>query len=98
MRLRQRPSGRTPDVMYVAHEHLDRLKLTSLEGPADVAVEAVSPDSEVRDRRDKFLEYQAAGVPGYWLIDDLRHEAYFFVLGAGGKYQAVAVGEGGIYT
>lgn len=98
MRLRRRPSGRTPDIIFVANEHLDRLRLTSLEGPADIAVEVVSPDSEVRDRREKYLEYEAAGIPEYWLIDDLRREANFFTLGADGLYQAAVIDEDGTYT
>lgn len=97
MRLRRRPSGRTPDIIFVANEHLDRLKLTSLEGPADLAVEVVSPDSEVRDRREKYQEYEAAGIPEYWLIDDLRHEAHFFALGADGRYHDTPISDDGTH-
>src|SRR5688572_14683762 len=42
MRLRSRPSGRMPDIMFVATEHLDRVKDTYLDGPADLAIEIVS--------------------------------------------------------
>ena len=61
--------GREPDLLFVAAEHLSRLKETYLEGPADLVVEIVSPDSVGRDRGDKFYEYEAGGVPEYWLLD-----------------------------
>lgn len=98
MRLETRPSGRVPDIFFVANEHLDRLTGTNLNGPADLVVEIVSPDSETRDRREKFLEYQAAKIPEYWLLDQPRREAYFYVLDAEGRYQLRTVGDDGIYT
>lgn len=56
-------TGREPDLLYVATEHLDRLKRTYLEGPADLAIEIIPPESGGRDRGDTFFEYQDAGVP-----------------------------------
>lgn len=42
-------SGREPDVIFLARDHLDRLqppdRETRVEGPADLAVEVVSPES-----------------------------------------------------
>ena len=67
MRLSQ--SGREPDLIYVATEHLEHLKETFLDGPADLVVEIMSPESVGRDRGDKFREYADGGVPEYWLID-----------------------------
>lgn len=61
--------GREPDPLFVAREHLERLKETYLDGPADLAVEIVSPESAGRDRGDKFYEYEQASIPEYWLID-----------------------------
>jgi Uma2 family endonuclease len=98
MRLRHRPSGRAPDVMFIATEHMDRLTDTYLDGPADLAVEIVSPDSVVRDRREKLAEYEAAGIREYWIVDDARHEARFYVLDAAGRYQPGPVSADGIYT
>jgi Uma2 family endonuclease len=98
MRLARRPSGRAPDILFLSAEHKARDRGTYIDGAVDLAIEVVSPDSEVRDRREKLLEYEAAGVAEYWLVDDLRHEAYFFVLGEGGRYQAASVGEDGIYS
>lgn len=46
MKLVFRPSGREPDLLFVASEHQDRLTRTFLDGPADLAVEVVSEDSQ----------------------------------------------------
>jgi Uma2 family endonuclease len=54
MKLATRPSGREPDVLFVASEHVNRLKENYLDGPADIAVEIISPESRARDRGDKF--------------------------------------------
>ena len=89
--------GREPDLLFIAQEHLDRLKGTYLEGPADLVVEIVSPDSGARDRGEKFYEYERGGVPEYWLLDYSRRQAEFYQLGQDGVYRLVPVGEDGIY-
>jgi len=61
--------GREPDLLFVADEHLDRLKETRLDGPADLVVEIISEESMGRDRGEKFYEYARGGVPEYWLLD-----------------------------
>jgi len=78
--MRLAKSGREPDLLFVANEHLDRLKETYLDGPADLAVEIVSPESAGRDRGDKFYEYAQGGVPEYWLIDPQAEWAEFHQL------------------
>ncbi|HLJ56718.1 MAG TPA: Uma2 family endonuclease [Chthonomonadaceae bacterium] len=80
MRLPTRPSGREPDILFISNARADQLRRTYLDGPADLAVEIVSPDSEERDRRDKYDEYAVAGIPEFWLIDPDRRTAEFFVL------------------
>lgn len=90
-------SGREPDVIFVARDHLDRLKLTYLDGPADLVVEVVSPESVGRDRGDKFYEYQSAGIPEYWLIDPQTQRAEFYQLDAHGVYTPVPPDANGIY-
>lgn len=97
MRIPSRPSGREPDLLFVSAEHLDRIQPTYLDGPADLAVEIVSPESDDRDRGAKFLEYEASGVPEYWLIDLPRHDAWFFHRGPDGLYHPAPVEGDGIY-
>ncbi len=72
--------GRSPDILFVAKENLGRLRRNYLEGPADLVVEIVSPDSGARDRRDKLLEYEKGKVREYWLIDPQRKQAEFYRL------------------
>ena len=97
MRLPERPSGRMPDILYVSNEHLDRLTETYVNGPADLAIEIVSPDSEHRDRTEKLAEYERAGVSEYWWVDEKRQAARFFQLGGDGQYQEVFPDEHGVY-
>jgi Uma2 family endonuclease len=89
MHLPERSQGREPDLLFVRSEHLDRLGDTYLEGPADLAVEITSPESLSRDRGEKFVEYEAAGVAEYWLIDPLRRQAEVYHLGDDGRYHPV---------
>ncbi len=59
-----------PDASFVrSTEHLDRVLPTRIEGPADLVVEVLSPDSVARDRGVKLRDYAAAGVQEYWLLD-----------------------------
>jgi Uma2 family endonuclease len=87
-------SGREPDVLFVAREHRDRLRETHLEGPADLAIEVINPDSRTRDRKHKFREYEEAGVREYWLVDRQRKQAEVYVLDAEGKYRLRPAEEG----
>lgn len=90
-------SGREPDVLFVARDHLDRLKETFLDGPADLVVEIVSPESRLRDRGEKFAEYEMGGVREYWLLDPEEQRADFYVLGADGRYERRAADAQGVY-
>jgi Uma2 family endonuclease len=90
-------SGREPDVMFVTKEHLSRLTETYLNGPADMVVEVISPESIGRDRGVKFFEYEGAGIPEYWLIDPLTQRAEFYQLDAAGRYQLIPPGSDDIY-
>jgi Uma2 family endonuclease len=97
MHLPSRPSGREPDLLFVAAAHSDHLLETVVEGPADLVVEVMSPESEIRDRAVKLLEYEAAQIPEYWFLDPLRQEALFHVLGEDGRYHVTPVDADGFY-
>jgi Uma2 family endonuclease len=79
-------SGREPDLLFVAKEHLQRLKENYLDGPADLVIEIISPESRLRDRGEKLAEYELAGVREYWLIDPEEQRADFYILGDDGRY------------
>jgi Uma2 family endonuclease len=90
-------SGRGPDILFIATDHLARLKATFLDGPADLVVEVLSPESVGRDRGEKFFEYQKASIPEHWLIDPETERAEFYQLNEQGKYQIILPDQDGIY-
>lgn len=71
---------RVPDVFFVSNERLDRVRPTFIEGGPDLVIEIVSPDSQNRDRRDKYLDYEAAGVREYWIIDQRSQTVDLYAL------------------
>ncbi|MCS5694811.1 Uma2 family endonuclease [Desulfofundulus thermocisternus] len=89
--------GREPDIFYVSNEKLPLLKETYMDGPPDLIVEITSPESLARDRGEKYVEYEAAGVKEYWLIDPDRRQAEFYRLAEEGRYRTVYPNEEGIY-
>lgn len=89
--------GREPDVLFIAREHLDRLKETWLDGPADLVIEIVSPQSVLRDRGTKFAEYELGGVHEYWVIDPERRRADFYRLDEQGRYRLIEPDAKGVY-
>jgi len=97
MKLGEDMPGREPDLLYIASSHLDRLKNTYLDGPADMVIEIISEESIGRDRGEKFVEYEAAGVSEYWLIDPIREQAEFYRIGTDNHYHPVMPDDEGIY-
>ncbi len=91
--MRALPGGavREPDILFVAAAHRDRLTAQRLDGPADLVVEIVSTESVVRDRDEKFFEYQEAGIPEYLLLDPRlgRERVDLYRLTDEGTYLAV---------
>lgn len=83
--------ARLPDIVFLSNPHADRLTSHRLEGYADLIVEVISADSVTRDRQQKFAEYQAAGVPEYWIVESRprRHGVSLYQLDASGRYQEV---------
>ncbi len=76
-------AARAPDLMVLLHEHRERLQPLFIDGPADLVIEIVSPSGARRDYVEKFREYEAGGVPEYWVIDPENREASFFLLREG---------------
>ena len=94
MRLGEQRRRRSPDVMFIATERLASLQANHLEGPADLVVEIVSPESMARDWREKYLEYEAAGIREYWVIDPMAQRVETYTLGADNRYRRVNEVEG----
>jgi Uma2 family endonuclease len=90
-------NGREPDLLFVAQSHRERLRATYLDGPADLVVEVLSPESVERDRKTKFAEYAQAGIPEYWMLDPEGRLAEVYRLGPDGRYRIVFAGFEGSY-
>ena len=90
-------SGREPDVLFVAEKNRDRIEGLFINGPADLVIEVISPDSRKRDRVEKFREYEQAGVREYWIVDGKKKEAAFYGLGADRAYHALPVDKNNVF-
>ncbi len=73
-----------PDLAVVRTDRLGIMKSGYVDGPPDLAIEFVSPDSVERDYHDKRRRYEAAGVEEYWIIDAEEAKATFLVRGPSG--------------
>ncbi len=93
MRLDETSAVREPDLLFISTANLHRLKETYLDGPADIAIEIVSPESIGRDREEKFVEYERVGIPEYWLIDPVHEQAEFYILKQG-RYHLADISDG----
>lgn len=89
---------RVPDVLFVEKSRCDMIRKTHLEGAPDLIIEIVSPDSESRDWREKYNEYEAVGVREYWVIDPASQHVEAYALGADQKYARVEEKEGKIVS
>jgi Uma2 family endonuclease len=88
--------GREPDIIFLRTENRGMLKETYLDGPADLAIEIVSEESLLRDRGEKFAEYEIGGVKEYWILDPDLKRADFFVLKEE-RYERCVEDERGVY-
>lgn len=79
--------AREPDLMILLPDSAERLTKQYLDGPADIAIEIISPGTGYIDRGAKFVEYEQAGVKEYWLIDPLREELLVYRLDADGIFR-----------
>lgn len=82
-------SSREPDLLFLAREHFDRWTAERLIGPADLVMEILSGSTARYDRHVKFLAYQDAGIPEYWLVDPRsgKQRIEVFTLASDGRYQ-----------
>jgi len=89
---------RVPDILFVAKARLDIIQTNHIEGAPDLVMEIVSPDSPARDWRDKYLEYEAAGVREYWVIDPLAEQMEAYALGDDGHYARIEEQDDAIHS
>jgi Uma2 family endonuclease len=91
-------SWRMPDLMFVPKVRSQLIKKNYLEGPPDLAIEIVSPDSIKRDWSEKLMEYEAAGIQEYWIIDPLTQRFEAFKLDTMGHFQPIYKVAAGRFT
>jgi Uma2 family endonuclease len=92
VRLAAERRQRLPDLKFVSKARQSILKTAVIDGAPDMIFEIVSKDSVSRDYRDKYADYEHAGVKEYWIVDPLTKRVEVHVL-HGKKYrQAKEVG------
>jgi Uma2 family endonuclease len=85
---------RVPDLLFISTERVSILKTTEVDGAPNLIIEIVSPDSLARDWREKYLEYEAAGVREYWVIDPMAQRVEIYALSADGHYMLIEEKDG----
>jgi Uma2 family endonuclease len=89
---------RVPDLLFVSTERLNILRTTEVDGAPDLIIEIVSPDSPARDWREKYLEYEAAGVREYWVVDPMSQRFEGYTLDADGRYSLIEEKDGVVHS
>jgi Uma2 family endonuclease len=89
---------RLADLTFVAKEQLGIVYPTYIDGAPDLVIEFVSEESTVRDWREKFWEYEAAGVKEYWVIDQRLQRMDLYILGDDQKYAAAQERDGKLFS
>lgn len=97
MKLTNGRPGREPDLFFVSKLRLDHLQPNYFDGPGDLVIEIISPESIERDTVRKFAEYQSGGVPEFWLIDPPSQRVRFFQRDANGLFQTASADADGVY-
>lgn len=80
--------GRQPDIQVILPDRAHFIEHNQIAGPANLVVEIVSPESVDRDRGTKFEEYEKGGVDEYWILDQPRQDALFYVRGEDGLFHS----------
>ncbi len=78
-----------PDIGFVGTANAHRIKSGQVEGPPDLAIEIVSPESVERDYDKKRRQYEHFGVPEYWIVDEDERKVTLLRLDAKGKYREI---------
>jgi Uma2 family endonuclease len=87
-----------PDIGLVHRDQRGRILRGYVDGPPDLAIEIVTPDSVDRDYRLKHRLYERAGVEEYWIVDRDEHRATLFRPGPNGSYRPVRPRQGRLFS
>ena len=58
-----------PDLLFLTNENLHLLKKGKLYGPADLAIEILSPSERTSRQMRKHADYERYGILWFWIID-----------------------------
>lgn len=94
VRLGRQRRRRMPDVLFVAKGREQIIKPNHIEGPPDLAIEVVAKESFTRDWREKYIDYEKAGVREYWVVDRLSRKMEAYILSHSGKYEQIKLVDG----
>jgi Uma2 family endonuclease len=78
-----------PDIGFVSTARQHLVQRGRVKGPPDLAVEIVSPESIERDYKTKRAQNEKAGVPEYWIVDEIEETVTLLRLNKKGKYTEV---------
>jgi Uma2 family endonuclease len=78
-----------PDLGFVRRDRLHLKRRNYIDGPPDLAVEIVAPDSIERDYRKKREQYRKARVPEYWIVDPMKQRVILLQLTKTRAYREV---------
>jgi Uma2 family endonuclease len=98
LRLAAVESRREPDLQVILNDNPGQLRETYMDGPADICIEVVSPDSVAVDYGEKLAEYERGGVGEYWIIDPARQVCHFYRLAESRLYGLHTPDANGMYT
>ncbi|MEK7396068.1 MAG: Uma2 family endonuclease [Candidatus Poribacteria bacterium] len=70
---------RQPDIIFMSNEHLHR-NTNKHWGIPDLAIEVTSHGTKREDRKDKYNEYEKAGIKEYWIVDPDKQAIEVFTL------------------
>ena len=87
-----------PDIVFVRKEHAGKIERGGVRGPADLAVEIVSPDSVERDYEKKRRQYERFGITEYWIVDEELQKVTLLRRGPRGKYREVKPRKGVLHS
>ena len=91
-------NGPEPDVLFIRTSRLHLVHRGHIAGPADLALEIVSPESVERDSDTKRMLYEKHGVGEYWIIDEHEQTVLPYRLGSSGKYRQVKPRNGELHS
>jgi Uma2 family endonuclease len=87
-----------PDIAFIRRGRTNLVRRGFVNGPPDLAMEIVSPESVERDYETKRELYQDAGVAEYWIVDEVEQKVTLLRLAANGKYRGIRPKKGELHS